>query len=359
MTSSDDRLIPVLLCSSLGRQVGAPVAVLGPVGWSDIEQRLHRAELPAGALLNMTGEELKTALALTDEQAARVTSLLRRAGPVSIELERLADRGMWFMAALDPDYPPRLRASLGAAAPPVLFGAGERGLLTTNSLAVVGSRDASPDALAFAAELGRAAAAGGMAVASGGARGVDLEALTGALSAGGMTIAIVAEQLERRVREPSTRAAISDGTLAIASPYAPGAGFTVRGAMGRNKIVYGLAVAAVVVTAKEGQGGTWSGAVEALREGVVPVFVRGPIDPGSHSLLALGAHELSWAQPPAQLGPSDFEPQPGPHAVTAEVPRQDTLFGPPESVAKRRSKGVRKPRSGSGIVDEGNATGAS
>jgi predicted Rossmann fold nucleotide-binding protein DprA/Smf involved in DNA uptake len=359
MTSSDDRLIPVLLCSSLGRQAGAPVAVLGPVGWSDIEQRLLDAGLPAGALLNMSAEELKTALALTDEQAARVDSLLRRAGPASIELERLADRGLWFMATLDPDYPRRLRASLGIAAPPVLFGAGERSLMSASSLAVVGSRDAPPDALSFAAELGRAAAAGGMAVASGGARGVDIEAMTGALSSGGISVAIVAEQLERRVREPSTRAALSDGLLAIASPYAPGAGFTVRGAMGRNKIVYGLALAAVVVTAKEGQGGTWSGAVEALRGGTVPVFVRGPIDPGSHPLLALGAQELSWAQPPARLGPSDFEPQPGPHAATAEGPRQDTLFGPPEAVAKPGSKRIRKARSRSGIVDEGNATGAS
>jgi hypothetical protein len=141
--------------------------------------------------------------------------------------------------------------------------------------------------------------------------GVDLEALTGAHSAGGMSIAVVAEQLERRVREPSTRAALSDGQLAIAGPYAPGAGFTVRGAMGRNKIVYGLALAAVVVTAKEGQGGTWSGTVEALRGGMVPVFVRGPVDPRSHPLVALGAHELSWARPPARLSPSNFEPQLG------------------------------------------------
>jgi DNA processing protein len=359
VTSSDDRLVPVLLCSSLGRQGGTSVALLGPVGWSDIEQRLGRAALPAGALLNMTVEDLKIALELTDEQAVRVATLLRRAGPAAIELERLADRGLWFMAAVDSDYPPRLRASLGAAAPPVLFGAGERDLLAAAGLAVVGSREAPPDALSFAAELGRAAAAGGMAVVSGGARGVDLEAMTGALSAGGRGVAIVAEQLERRVREPSTRAALSDGTLAIASPYAPGAGFTVRGAMGRNKIVYGLAVAAVVVTAREGQGGTWAGAVEALRGGTLPIFVRGPLDPGSHPLVALGAKQLPWTRPPARLSPADFEPPPGPALVAPDDPRQDTLFGPPESLAKPRPKRPSRPRSRRGMVDGGDATGGS
>lgn len=356
MTLLDDRLVPVLLCSSLGRQTGGSVAVLGPVGWSDIEHRLRRADLSAGALLSMSAEELKTALELTDGQAARVLGLLRRAGPASIELERLADRGLWFMAAVDPDYPPRLRSSLGTAAPPVLFGAGERNLLAADNLAVVGSRDAPPDALSFAAELGRAAAAGGMAVTSGGARGVDQQALTASLAAGGTGIAIVAEQLERRVRDPFTRSAVSDGRLAIATPYAPGAGFTVRGAMGRNKIVYGLALAAVVVTAEAGQGGTWSGAVEALRRGIVPVFVRGPIDPGSHRLVALGAHELTWTLPPARLGPSDFERQRVPHAATAEGPTQDTLFGPPESIAKPASRRARKPRPGRAMLNDRNAT---
>lgn len=349
MTSSDDRLIPVLLCSSLGRQVGTSVAVLGPVGWSDLEQRIRRAALPPSALLGMRSDDLKEALALSDEQAARVEDLLRRAGPTTIELERLADRGLWFMVTVDDDYPARLRASLGQATPPVLFGAGERTLLSASSLAVVGSRDASADSLSFAAALGRAAAAGGLTVASGGARGVDSEAMAGALSAGGATIAVVAEQLDRRVRDPAARAAIADRRLAVASPYAPGAGFSIRGAMGRNKIVYGLADVAVVVTAKDSQGGTWAGAVEALRGGKVPVFVRGLADPGSRQLLALGAQELPWNEPPSTLSFADFEVC-SPLPPRLEEPQQDTLFGPPEAInrlgAKTSNRSRRRRRSG-------------
>ena len=347
MTSSDDRLVPVLLCSSVGRQAGAPVAVLGPVGWSDLEQRLKRADLSPGALLGMRTDELRTALELSDEQVGRVVSLLRRAGPASIELERLADRGLWFMVTLDADYPTRLRAALRSAAPPVLFGAGERSLLSASSVAVVGSRDASPDALAFAAGLGRSAAAGGIAVASGGARGVDSEAMAGALAAGGPAIAVVAEQLDRRVRDPAARSAIGEARLALASPYAPGAGFSVRGAMGRNKIVYGLADVAVVVTAKDSRGGTWAGAVEALRGGSTPVFIRGAVDQGSQPLLALGAQALAWTEPPAKLSLADFEIRvPSP---PNEAPQQDTLFGPPEAVSKGRTKAAKRPRKESGV----------
>jgi predicted Rossmann fold nucleotide-binding protein DprA/Smf involved in DNA uptake len=235
----------------------------------------------------------------------------------------------------------------------VLSGAGERNLLSAESIAVVGSRDASPEALSFAAELGRAVASGGLAVASGGARGVDAEALTGALSAGGPSVAIIAEQLERRVREPSTRAALSDGFLALASPYAPGAGFTVRGAMGRKQIVYGMASAAVVVTAKEGTGGTWAGAVESLRGGMIPLFVRGPVDTGSQPPVKFGAQVLPWTQVPPRLELEDLlrELRPG----MAAGPKQDTLFGLPEPLAKASSKRGSRSRRAPGDEPGGTA----
>ena len=44
--------------------------------------------------------------------------------------------------------------------------------------------------------------------------------------------------------------------------------------MGRNKIVYALSDVAVVVSSASGSGGTWAGAIEAIKGGWVPVFVR-------------------------------------------------------------------------------------
>jgi predicted Rossmann fold nucleotide-binding protein DprA/Smf involved in DNA uptake len=86
----------------------------------------------------------------------------------------------------------------------------------------------------------------------------------------------------------------------LITPYAPTAGFSVGAAMGRNKIIYGLADFAVVIQSDYQTGGTWAGAVEALKAGWCPVFVRETADipKGNRELLKLGAASL----PEAELG---------------------------------------------------------
>ena len=63
--------------------------------------------------------------------------------------------------------------------------------------------------------------------------------------------------------------------LVLLSPYDPNAGFNVGNAMQRNKLIYALADAALVVNSDLGKGGTWTGAVEQLDKfRQIPVFVR-------------------------------------------------------------------------------------
>jgi len=78
------------------------------------------------------------------------------------------------------------------------------------------------------------------------------------------------------------------------TPYAPSAGFSVGNAMGRNKIIYALSKAVVVVRSDEGSGGTWAGAVEALRNKTSNVISwTGPgTGPGNAELVAQGARDL-------------------------------------------------------------------
>src|SRR5437773_5988014 len=72
------------------------------------------------------------------------------------------------------------------------------------------------------------------------------------------------------------------------------AGFSVGAAMGRNKMIYGLADFAVVVSSDHQTGGTWAGAVEALKAGWCPVFVRDGkgVPKGNQELLKLGGSAL-------------------------------------------------------------------
>jgi predicted Rossmann fold nucleotide-binding protein DprA/Smf involved in DNA uptake len=61
--------------------------------------------------------------------------------------------------------------------------------------------------------------------------------------------------------------------------------------MGRNKVIYGLADLAVVVSSDFQTGGTWAGAVEALKAGWCPIFARDGMEvpKGHRELWKLGA----------------------------------------------------------------------
>jgi predicted Rossmann fold nucleotide-binding protein DprA/Smf involved in DNA uptake len=64
--------------------------------------------------------------------------------------------------------------------------------------------------------------------------------------------------------------------------------------MGRNKLIYGLTDFAVVVSSDFQSGGTWAGAVEALKAGWCPVFARdgAAVPQGNKELIKLGAVPL-------------------------------------------------------------------
>jgi predicted Rossmann fold nucleotide-binding protein DprA/Smf involved in DNA uptake len=95
--------------------------------------------------------------------------------------------------------------------------------------------------------------------------------------------------------------------------------------MGRNKIIYGLAECALVVSSDLEKGGTWSGAVEALKAGWCPVFARGGlgVPPGNLGLVKKGAVAiepdaldntadfLSWLRERATAGPRQPDLLPG------------------------------------------------
>ena len=104
--------------------------------------------------------------------------------------------------------------------------------------------------------------------------------------------------LERAALNRENRNFLMDGQLVLISPYDPTAGFNVGHAMQRNKLIYALADAALVVNSDYKKGGTWAGAVEQLEKlRLVPVYVRsnGEIDKGLDALRRKGA--LPWPNP--------------------------------------------------------------
>jgi len=65
--------------------------------------------------------------------------------------------------------------------------------------------------------------------------------------------------------------------------------------MGGNKLIYALSTIAVVVSSSSGSGGTWAGAIEALKSRWVPVYVRDStgVRNGNAELIARGGR--AWA----------------------------------------------------------------
>lgn len=257
----------VLACSSLGAPRESSVKPFGPRGWWDL-----KVDAPGG-LIGMSAAEIE-GLGIDATAAGRLATLLARSAQLAFELDRLQSRGIWVTTLADESYPERLRDRLVRDAPPVLFGAGDARLLARGGVAVVGSRDVDPEALAFAEMLAGAAATAGEQVVSGGARGVDQAAMSAAFQRGGTVAGALPEGIERRIRDVATRTAVADGQAVLISPYHPAAGFSAGAAMARNKLIYALADVAVVVSSSEGIGGTWQGAVEAITAGWVPVLVR-------------------------------------------------------------------------------------
>jgi DNA processing protein len=286
------------LCSAFALPEGAAADGIAPFTlseWNKLARQIHDSTLrqPA-ALQGRTAADLARELAIPPDDAERIVRLLDRSGRLALELEALFSRGLWAVTRADEQYPAKLRDTLKHQAPTVLFGAGSLQLLQRGGIAVIGSRNIDEAGTAFAQEVGRRTAAARLPVVSGGARGTDRLAMGAALDAGGVAFGVLADSLDRTVRQPDLRLLQLDGQLVLLTPYAPTAGFSVGAAMGRNKVIYGLADFAVVVSSDFQTGGTWAGAVEALKAGWCPVFVRdgAEVPKGNRELIKQGAAAL-------------------------------------------------------------------
>jgi len=109
----------------------------------------------------------------------------------------------------------------------------------------------------------------------------------------------------------------------LISPYDPSAGFNVGNAMQRNKLIYALADASLVVSSDLNKGGTWTGAVEQLDKlKFVPVYVRST----SGSSLGLDALRSKGARP--WPNPQDADAFEDVFGLAALTPAQSSQSGP-------------------------------
>jgi DNA processing protein len=173
-------------------------------------------------------------------------------------------------------------------------------LLARPSVAIVGARSCSPYGAQVARELAQSLAAAGLAVVSGLARGVDAEAHRGALAAGGLTVAVLGCGIDRdypRVHAELARRITESGL--VVSEYPPGIEPSPWRFPARNRIIAGLALATVVVEARERSGAliTADFALELGREVfATPGEITSALSAGTNDLLRQGATPLLSAE---------------------------------------------------------------
>ena len=213
-------------------------------------------------------------------------------------LDWLREAGHWLLAWDDPDYPPSLLAI--ADPPPVLCYAGRRELLSRPALAIVGSRNATPQGVEHATDFAAALSAAGLTIVSGLAAGIDSAAHRGGLSAGGSSVAVVGTGLDQ-VYPPVNRALArrlgQDGGLL--SEFALGTPPLPENFPRRNRLISGLARGVLVVEATLNSGSLITArlAAEQGREVfAVPGSINSPFSKGTHRLIREGAKLVETAQ---------------------------------------------------------------
>ena len=190
-----------------------------------------------------------------------------------------------------PSYPERLREIYDP--PPMLFVKGTLQAEDARSVAIVGSRMATPYGRAIAEEVAGELAGRGICVVSGMARGIDSAAHRGALSKGGRTLAVLGCGVDvlyppenHRLRE----AIIEGGVLLSEFPMRTEPEST--NFPKRNRLISGLSLGVVVVEADERSGAllTAQHAVDQNREVfAVPGNITVPQSRGPNRLIKGGA----------------------------------------------------------------------
>lgn len=267
------------------------LALTPGIGAARLETLIQHAGSACGAL--SAPFEFLCAMPGISRAAATAITEARRRGvePVFRALEQL---GADCLLPADPRFPAACREIPDP--PTLLFALGDPELLERPAVAIVGSRDHTAYGEAVCRVLAGGAAARGLVVVSGMARGLDAIAHASALDAGGTTIGVLGNGLG--VIYPAANRGLyqrvaEQGLLLTEFPPGerPGVGAFPR----RNRLISALARVTVVVEAAQGSGALITVGT-ALAQGkevmAVPGNITSPTSVGTNQLIRDGAEPL-------------------------------------------------------------------
>jgi predicted Rossmann fold nucleotide-binding protein DprA/Smf involved in DNA uptake len=259
-------------------------------GWKNedkmnlIIQFYHDKKMSITDFFELSKERLRDDFLLSDRQVSDLQEMKSSLANYAFLAENLQNSGIEAIPVISSDYSKTLKESLKKSAPPVLYVKGNKRIMQENSIAIVGSRDASEVALRFTDNIAKQAGKERKVVVSGFAKGVDKQALDSAIACKGQSIIVLPQGImtfESGFRTYYKQ--IIDGDILVLSTFHPKAGWGKELAMARNPIIYGLAKEIYVAESKpsknrqgkETKGGTYAGVMDGLKKGRI-IYVRKP-----------------------------------------------------------------------------------
>jgi DNA processing protein len=263
------------------------------------------------------------------------------------EQRRARSLGVRVVGRDEPDYPDWLRRIYDP--PMVLYVQGRlepgEGPL---SIAIVGSRAASPYGAVLARSMARELAAAGLTVVSGLARGIDSAAHQGALDGGGRTVAVLGSGIDRLYPAENGRLARAvAGSGAVVSEFPLGTEPRPGHFPRRNRIIAGWGRAVVVVEAAQRSGALVTarcGLDEGREVMAVPGHPSSPASAGANALIRDGARLVRHAADVAEELKLELSPA-GPASEAASDPVFAALSGDAPATVEELQRRSGRPAS--------------
>jgi DNA processing protein len=247
-------------------------------------------------VFNAKKSELMMVAGVSDRIAGAIVGF-RFPDHIKKEIELAKKQQFRIITFSDPEYPPLLHHIPDP--PPYIY---VKGCLenTDQSVAVVGSRNASSYGKSMATRLSRDLSSRGLTIVSGMARGIDTAAHMGAISAKGKTIAVLGSGLGV-IYPPENRRLYDEITEngAVISEFPIEEGPNAHNFPARNRIISGMTLGTLVVEAAKRSGSLITArlAGEQGREVfAVPGSINSAKSTGAHNLLKQGAKLVASAE---------------------------------------------------------------
>ncbi|NLW19584.1 MAG: DNA-processing protein DprA [Candidatus Cloacimonetes bacterium] len=240
-----------------------------------ITQIYHENKSDLREFFSLSEDDWKNLYNIDEKKLASLREAKEQIVNNSLLAETLMKQGFELIPLLSPDYSETLKDNLKSNTPPLLYVKGNKQLLLDDSVAIVGSRDASANGLKFTENVAKKATENYQAIVSGFAKGIDRAALDFTLKYIGHSIIVLPQGVLTFASGYKTYySQIVEGDVLVLSTFHPQAPWNVKLAMARNPIIYGLAKEIYVADSAE-KGGTWNGVKDGLRKGRT-IFVRRP-----------------------------------------------------------------------------------